>query len=184
MTRTQTGALPIAPLATSARTGSSSLGLASSNGPAGCPFGRAKLLFRTDLQLANDALLPLEAFSVGGAHSVRGYREDQFVRDNGWASSLEWRVPVVRLPIPYLTTRSDEGMVQIAPFFDIGRSWFTDLDTPAPELIYSIGLGVRWDPTRHIHAELYWGEALTNVETPGNDLQDDGIHFQVLVRLF
>jgi hemolysin activation/secretion protein len=147
-------------------------------------FWESELLFRTDLQIAGDPLLPLEKFSVGGARSVRGYRENQFVRDNGWSSSLEWRVPVFRLPIPYLTTRSDEGTVQIAPFFDIGRSWDTDTDTVEAEMLYSIGLGVRWDPTRNIHAELYWGEALTPVENPSDDLQDAGIHFQVLARLF
>jgi hemolysin activation/secretion protein len=86
-----------------------------------------------------------------------------------------------------MATRSDEGTVQIAPFFDIGRSWDTDTDTVEAEMLYSIGLGVRWDPTRNIHAELYRGEvltALTPVENPSDDLQDARIHFQVLARLF
>jgi hemolysin activation/secretion protein len=64
-------------------------------------------------------------------------------------------LPRGRCPISYMTTRSDEGTVQIAPFFDIGRRWDTDTDTLEAEMLYSIGLGVRWDPTRNIHAELY-----------------------------
>ncbi len=52
-------------------------------------FLDSQVIFRSDLQLSKDALLPLEKFSVGGLRSIRGYRENQFVRDNGAAVSLE-----------------------------------------------------------------------------------------------
>jgi hemolysin activation/secretion protein len=38
-------------------------------------------VLRNDLQLAKDPLLPLEQFTVGGASTVRGYRENQLVKD-------------------------------------------------------------------------------------------------------
>jgi hemolysin activation/secretion protein len=143
------------------------------------PYWDSEVLFRSDVQLASEALLSLEKLPVGGANSVRGYRENQLVRDNGWLSSLEFRVPVFRLPLPWLSERPEEGRVLLAPFADFGLSWNTGSSTPEPEIIYSVGLGVRWDPTRRIHSQLYWGKALKDVDNTGTDLQDDGIHFLV-----
>ena len=51
-------------------------------------------VFRTDLQLAFEPLFSLEQFSLGGHQTVRGYRENQLVRDNGLASSFELRIPL------------------------------------------------------------------------------------------
>jgi len=141
-----------------------------------------QVIFRTDLQLARESLLPLEKFSIGGGTTVRGYRENQLVRDNGWVTSLEFRLPIFRLPLPRISHGPEEGMVQLAPFADFGRSWNTDEPTPDPKTISSIGLGVRWDPSPSIHAQLYGGLALRNIDTAEHDLQDSGIHFAL--RLF
>ena len=138
-----------------------------------------QVLFRTDLQLAEDSLLPLEKIAVGGARTVRGYRENQLVRDNALVTSLEFRIPVFRLPIPGISRGPEEGMVQVAPFADFGWAWNTDLPTPDPDTISSVGIGVRWDPSPKIHSELYWGLSLRDVNNPDEDLQDAGIHFLV-----
>ena len=44
------------------------------------PLG-IQLISSLALQIANDSLFPLEQFAVGGRYSVRGYRENQLVRD-------------------------------------------------------------------------------------------------------
>jgi Hemolysin activation/secretion protein len=143
-----------------------------------------QVLFRSDLQLAAQPLLPLEKFAVGGAYSVRGYRENQLVRDNGWFTSLEFRIPVVRLPLPWLSVLPTDGIVQIAPFYDLGLSYNTDSPTPDPKVIHSLGLGLRWDPNRNIHGEFYWGYPLRKVDNPGgHSLQDEGIFFALNVQL-
>ncbi len=142
----------------------------------------AQLLFRTDCQLAADPLLPMEQFSVGGADSVRGYRENLMVRDNGLSSSLELRVPLFRLPLLDLSEGQEEGKVQLAPFFDWGYAWNTDRHTPSQKNLSSIGLGIRWDPTSKIHAQVYWGIPMRHVDNLDNDLQDSGIHFSVSMR--
>lgn len=138
-----------------------------------------QVLFRADLQLAEDSLLPLEKIAVGGARTVRGYRENQLVRDNALVTSLEFRIPIFRLPIPGISRGPEEGMVQVAPFADFGWAWNTDLPTPDPDTISSVGIGVRWDPSPKIHSELYWGLSLRDVDNPDEDLQDAGIHFLV-----
>ncbi len=141
-------------------------------------------LFRTEAQLAADSLLPLEKFAVGGATTVRGYRQNLLVRDNGVVASVELRVPVFRLPIPYISQGLEDGTVQIATFFDFGWSRNTDTATIEPTTISSPGIGLRWDPHSKFHTELYWGIALRNVDI-GNDhdIQDSGIHFLIDLRL-
>lgn len=143
----------------------------------------SQIIFRIDLQKANQGLLSLEKFSVGGATTVRGYRENQMTRDNGLTSSLEWR-----LPLPFLQWRwsklsknPEDGIPQIATFFDYGRAWNESSEIPDdPKDIYSIGLGLRWSPSPHINTELYWGHALRDIPDPADqDLQDDGVHFEL-----
>lgn len=144
----------------------------------------SQLLLRADMQFSADPLLPLEKFSVGGQYSVRGYRENQLVRDNGISSSLEWRVPIFRLPIPMLSQNSDDGQVQFATFFDFGWSENLDLPNPNPKTISSAGIGVRWSPSRKIHSQLYWAIPFRKIENDPHDLQDSGIHFRVSMELF
>ncbi|MCH9698552.1 MAG: BamA/TamA family outer membrane protein, partial [Gammaproteobacteria bacterium] len=149
------------------------------------PIWNSQLVFRSDLQLASQSLLPLEKFSVGGQHSVRGYQENQLVRDNGLAASLEWRVPVFRLPIPGVSKIAEDGVVQLAIFADYGWSENTGMPSPDPQTISSAGLGIRWDPSQKLHTELYWGKAFRNVDRQGQrNLQDSGIHFLVSSQLF
>lgn len=129
-------------------------------------------VFHTDVQLANDSLLPMEKFTVGGMYSVRGYRENQLVRDNGVVSSLELRLPVIR-------NRQREVIVQFAPFIDLGWSWNARRETPDPKSISSIGAGIRWAIRENMHFNLYAGHALRNIDNLDHDLQDEGIHFQL-----
>jgi hemolysin activation/secretion protein len=56
------------------------------------------LIARAGAQLTPDSLLPLEQFSIGGIDTVRGYRQNQRVGDNGLVGSLEVALPIVREP--------------------------------------------------------------------------------------
>ena len=141
---------------------------------------KSEIIFRADLQWAEQDLLPLEKLSIGGATTVRGYRENILTRDNGFISSLEWRIPLWKMPI---WSDNQEGWIKLAPFFDYGHSWNADSDTPEPKDIYSAGIGLRWDPNKHIHTNLYWGYALQDdiPEPDERDLQDDGVHFELSI---
>lgn len=138
-----------------------------------------QIIFRTDTQLSADALLPLEQFAIGGGKSVRGYRENQLVRDNGVVSSLELRIPVLRLPVPGLSITPEDGRIYLAPFFDYGAGWNTRRKSPGALNISSVGLGLRYSPSQHGFAHIYWGYPLRDIDNPDNDLQDKGIHFLV-----
>ncbi|WP_339134327.1 MAG: ShlB/FhaC/HecB family hemolysin secretion/activation protein [Candidatus Electrothrix sp. GW3-4] len=143
-----------------------------------------QIIFRTDVQLANDSLLSIEKMAIGGASTVRGYRENQLIRDNAVVASLELRLPLFRLPIPKISRRAEDGMLHLVPFGDFGQGWNTHTPTPNPDSISSLGVGLRWDPSSKIHAEIYWGYPLRDLDTPYEDLQDDGIHFKLSYFLF
>lgn len=148
-------------------------------------LNNSQILWRADLQWANEDLLPLEKLSIGGATTVRGYRENQLTRDNGFVTSLEWRIPLVKLRIPKLSRTEDDGQVYVTPFIDYGRSWNADSDTPDPKNIYSTGLGLQWKPSHKLDAALYWGTALQDIPEPEDEnLQDKGIHFEIVVDFF
>lgn len=137
----------------------------------------SELLTRLDLQLASDALLPLEQFSIGGRYSVRGYRENQIVRDHGIVGSLELRVPLIR-------SLEGEPVLQVAPFVDVGRGWNRDRGTPSPRTLAGAGVGLRWAVTPDAQIEFYWGGELRDVSEPTDrSSQDRGLHFRVTYRV-
>jgi hemolysin activation/secretion protein len=138
-----------------------------------------RFVFRADAQFTDDPLLPMEKFSIGGHNTVRGYRENQLVRDNGVVMSAELHIPVFRNP--------DGGTpFRLVPFFDYGHSWNEDISTPNPHTITSAGVGIIWEPNRHLHAELFLAEEFRNIvgESEEHDLQDSGIQFRVSYSFF
>jgi len=143
------------------------------------PLWRTQLVSRGVVQLSNDHLFPLEQIAVGGRYSVRGYREFTLIRDNAAMLSIEARVPVY-------TTKAGVDSVFLAPFFDLGHGWQTTAQTPGtpPKTLASLGAGVIWNFWRGSHFELYYGKQLKRYDTDHNNLQDHGIHLQLVVEAF
>ncbi|MEO5357373.1 MAG: BamA/TamA family outer membrane protein [Nitrospirae bacterium YQR-1] len=142
------------------------------------PFNtKTKLIFRTDLQLSNDRLLPMEKLAVGGMDSVRGYRKNILVRDNGLFSSIELRIPIYG-------TDSRPEVVEVAPFLDYASAWNTKSSTPEPRNISGAGVGIRWAVTSDILFQIYGAKAFRNVYTYEKDLQDKGVYFKLTARIF
>jgi hemolysin activation/secretion protein len=132
-----------------------------------------QLVFRTDVQLAANPLMSLEQFELGGHSSVRGYRENFLVRDNGVVSSVEVRYPLFSDATGY-------PLVQLCGFYDYGRGWNTDRPEPNPKTITSAGAGIRIALFRRIEGNLYWGHAFDEVDDPDDEtFQDRGFSFAV-----
>ncbi len=141
-----------------------------------------QIIFRTDMQFSKEALLPLEKFSIGGASTVRGYRENFLTRDNGLIASLEMRIPVYKYSP--LSDDPEDGVLEIAPFIDYGNSWNSDkATTPTPRDITGTGIGLRWSVTKYLFAETYWAKNLRDIQDPeDSDLQDKSVHFEVRLK--
>lgn len=116
----------------------------------------------------------MERFSVGGVNTVRGYRQNQLVADNGILGSVEVRVPLT----------SDPKVLQLVPFFEIGTVWNNREIDPDPATIASLGLGSRWLITPDLSLHLDYGIPLISVGDRGNSLQENGLYFSVRYQPF
>ncbi len=141
---------------------------------------------RGDLQLAADGLLPIERIGIGGLHSVRGYRENRLVRDSGWVVSIEYEVPLVRLPVAGISEGPDDGFLRFAPFFDAGGGWNVQDETPDPNAIYGAGVGLIWSVSPRLDLRFYSALPLKDVPdlADQDDLQDEGFYFQIRAQLY
>jgi hemolysin activation/secretion protein len=131
------------------------------------------LLTRIDTQLTPDSLLPLEQFAIGGAATVRGYRQNQIVSDNGILAGLEFRIPLT----------DDRQELQLTPFVEVGHGWNNRTPDPARSLA-STGLGVRWQVTSDLSVRLDYGIPLIAVDDRGDSLQEDGFSFSIRYQPF
>ena len=136
----------------------------------------SQLLGRITAQDTQDPLLPVEKLTIGGVRTVRGYRENQLVRDEGFIASLELRVPLFV---------DDTGVSRIglafAPFIDYGegKDHLAVLPSAQSQELLSAGAGLLWNPWKPLHVEVYYGDRLEDVGDTGDSLQDDGVHFAV-----
>ena len=133
-----------------------------------------EIIARADAQLSRHPLLALEQFAIGGHASVRGYRENQIVRDSGAVASFEARMPVV--------TASGRPLLRVGPFVDVGTGWNRRRATPTPRSLASVGVAWHANMLRdRIVLSGAWGHSLRDAGTDG-DLQDAGLHFGIFVR--
>lgn len=142
------------------------------------------LLLRTDVQVADRALLPSEQLGLGGFGSIRGYRQDVLLTDNGVSAAAELRLPLWRLGGEGDGLQSN-WVLQAVPFVEMGRGW-NHGRSPQPEqqTLASLGLGLRIARGDRFSARLDWGIPLIELEGRKNTWQDNGIHFSLNYQLF
>lgn len=131
------------------------------------------LINRINAQLTPDSLLSLERFSLGGVDTVRGYRQNQVVTDNGVNGSIELRIPVTRNP----------EILQFTPFFEIGGGWNNRTENPDPRFLASLGLGIQWRVSPKLDVQFDYGIPLTSTSDEGNTLQDKGFTFSIRYQI-
>ncbi|NJO39621.1 MAG: ShlB/FhaC/HecB family hemolysin secretion/activation protein [Cyanobacteria bacterium CRU_2_1] len=134
-------------------------------------------LVRTDIQLTGDSLVPLEQFGVGGQLSVRGYRQDFLLADNGVLFSTEVRLPVLRVS-------EVDGLLQVVPFLDIGTAWTARGDELDPSTLVGLGVGLLWQQSDTLSARIDWGIPLIDVDSRERTWQESGIYFSILYTPF
>lgn len=134
-------------------------------------------LLRGSTQLAADPLLTLEQFGLGGQFTVRGYRQDQLLTDNGLQASAELRFPILRDP-------NNDLLLQLTPFIDVGYGWNNTGDNPDPNVLAGIGTGLLLNVGDRLTARMDWGIPLTSVDDDADTLQENGLYFSVELLLF
>ncbi|MEO1339721.1 MAG: ShlB/FhaC/HecB family hemolysin secretion/activation protein [Cyanobacteria bacterium J06635_13] len=134
-------------------------------------------LLRGDAQFSGSSLVPLEQFRIGGVNSARGYRQDLSLGDNGLFASAELRIPVLRF-------QRFDGLIQVAPFFDVGTVWNSGDVEVTNATLPAVGVGLNLSLGTNFNARLDWGIPLTSVESENNSLQEDGIYFSLDSNFF
>ncbi|MGK7922637.1 MAG: ShlB/FhaC/HecB family hemolysin secretion/activation protein [Trichodesmium sp.] len=134
-------------------------------------------LVRSDIQLAPRNLFPQEQFSLGGGLSVRGYRQDALLADNGMFISSEFRLPILR-------SRKWDAILQLTPFVDFGTVWNSDELELIEDTLSSVGVGLRFQVGTRFSAQLDWGIPFVDIDTNGDSLQEEGVYFYLKYRAF
>lgn len=140
-----------------------------------------QIIFRYDRQFSNGKLLPSEKFALGGIESVRGYRENRLVKDQGWFGSIEYRHPIARLVPSALSTRSEDGVIQLVAFLDKGRAYDDQELVTGEDRLFSVGVGLRWDIIPGVWGRFYYAKAQNTIPVQDADPQDRGLHFMLNV---
>jgi hemolysin activation/secretion protein len=138
---------------------------------------RSELVLLLAGQYSPDPLLTLEQLAIGGANTVRGYRENTMIRDFGYAATFEVRLPVWK-------NQEDRPRIQLAPFLSHGAGWNNSRESPSPHDIASAGIGLILTPVKQIEGAIYWGHAFREIRSSNYNLQDDGIHFRLSIWAF
>ncbi len=139
------------------------------------PRSLPKLFVKADLQLANDPLIPLEQFSLGGQATVRGYRQELLLTDSGLVASVELQIPIVQVP-------EVQGNLDIISFIDVGTGWNLERPNPPTSTLVGTGVGLKWEMGNDDHnfvARLDWGIPLISVDLDKNNWQENGIYFTI-----
>ncbi|MDJ0733234.1 MAG: ShlB/FhaC/HecB family hemolysin secretion/activation protein [Nostocaceae cyanobacterium] len=136
-----------------------------------------------NVQLADRTLLGLEQFALGGQESIRGYRQDALLGDNGAFISAEVELPIYR-------TSNRKNILQLIPFIDIGTVWNNSIraspnrDALASDTLASVGLGLQWRGSNNFTTRIDWGIPLISIPEERRTWQEQGLYFSVQYNPF
>lgn len=137
--------------------------------------GGSVLSLRMNSQLTRDSLQSFERLPLGGYRSVKGYRQNQLLKDNGWDLLLDYQIPV-------LNQWQDRGyFFTLVPNVGVARGWdskrYPNIDRAAS--LSSVGVSLVVASGDNWSARLDWASRLESKRKQGNGLQDDGIYLSI-----
>jgi len=133
-----------------------------------------QLTVRATVQQTQNRLLALDGLALGGVNSVRGYRENQLVRDRGAFVNVELAYPLVR-------DAASAWQLTLMPFYDHGRAQNVGEEGLT---LASWGLASRWQWQR-FQLDVALAKRLrrpnsTRASEP--TWQDRGVHWQLTYK--
>lgn len=121
---------------------------------------------RLDGQWSSTNYLPsVEQFYIGGAYSVRGYKESLLGGDSGFSASLEYSVPLDKNKTTSMFTFFDYGQV-------LGASAFDD------HILAGAGIGLKSIIDQRVYTSLTLGVPLMR-ELNGTQVSKTRLHFMI-----
>jgi hemolysin activation/secretion protein len=137
--------------------------------------GQWMFFFRAAGQIADGPLVQAEQIGVGGANTVRGYVEREFLGDHGAFANIELRTPMLLgfLTKPFASDahlkahrRNPLDRLQFVVFCDVGTIMIEDA-LPGEDdnrTLYSVGTGFRIAFTEYAQLKFDWGFPLEETD--------------------
>lgn len=123
-------------------------------------------------QFSTGTLPTAEQFGLGGANTVRGYFDQQFVADNAFVLNLEAYSPTIS---PF---KSFKSALSFLAFFDCGYGYNYTAVSPIfiHQNLMGIGPGIRYDVPPHLNVKLDYGFQVFGIP---QDHRFGRLHFSV-----
>jgi len=127
---------------------------------------------RTQLQIASHTLASSEQFQLGGADSVRGYPEGDYLADNGAVLNFDWVFPLYIIPKTWKLPGQETPLRhQIEPVFfvDVGGGELKKIlpGESKDKFLAGIGGGLRLH-FKFFSLRLDWAKAIGDRQTSGS----------------
>ena len=135
-----------------------------------------------DAQVAASKLAPAEELYLGGADSVRGYPEGDYLADSGLTARFEYLIPCAILPSQWRLPGSKNALreqLQLVAFLDRGYGRLRAItgDERTSRNLMGLGGGVRFRLNDTLSARLEWGHAVG--DRPLTDDSSSRLHFRI-----
>lgn len=143
--------------------------------------GRSMVFAKLDAQYAGGALIPAEQMGVGGANSVRGYKEREYLGDHAIVGTLEYRTPLyLGLVTRPKGEKAAQDRLQFVAFTDFGGLWREEplSGEEDSEFLWGAGVGLRAAWSDYLQMRLDYAIPLN--ETTESEISDGGrIHLSL-----
>ena len=136
-------------------------------------LGNLSLISTLNLQLTPDRLLPVEQFSLGGTGSVRGYRSNLSIGDNGVTANVELQIPIVQ---------TNRTQINLIPFVDGGTVWNDSSESIESSTLFSTGIGVSYELSDIVEARIDYAIPLIEADAPPDFSTEQEFSFLFLLR--
>ena len=149
-------------------------------------FLESYCIIHSTIQLSTHTLTPSEQLQIGGASSVRGYPEGDFLADSGAIINFDWLFPLYIIPKDWKLPHSEtELRQQIQPviFADFGAG---RLNKELPferrdKCLIGVGGGVRVRLYKNVYARLEWAQNIGADPTQGSG--PSNFHFSIQTEI-
>jgi hemolysin activation/secretion protein len=133
-------------------------------------------LMNLNAQFSSQALPSLEQMAFGGQETLRGYRQNFLLADNGVNASMEIQVPILRT-----TLFGSSGTLHLIPFVDAATAWnYSRQDQlKIPSLLWSTGVGLQIRLGDQFRARVDWGTPLVKTNSNGTVLPVQNTYFSL-----
>jgi hemolysin activation/secretion protein len=135
------------------------------------PYGFI-LNWHSMLQVAGSSVPSLEQITIGGSTTVRGYRENGLIDENGMIASVEILYPIFNKSF---------GSVLVGPFIDTGVTW-GNLLSPSSQIISSVGIKTELNFNEKLSARFNAAFPIVTLSAPEQAWLGNTLSFQINLK--